>query len=513
MKIKIGVICFAIGFISLAAMGIARLVLQGWIDYLWIPFGLGFGGIILGLIFERRSIKEFMTVKTTKQGMSMGLAIVLFVIILTAINFIGVRNYKTWDFSQAQQNSISEQSKKVVSDLKEDLKVIFFYSESGEQKQIKEMFARLLRKYQDVSQKIKLEFYDVTRRPDIVEKYKAKPSTAIVEYKGRTTTVAKIDEQEITSGIVKVLNDKESIIYVTTGHGERTTQDEKNADGLFFMKKSLEGTRYTVKELNLLSEPNIPQDATAVIIAGPTQAFGDVQLKSLKEYFQRGGSLLLAFEQAENSNLNAVIKDLGLRFKNDYVVQVFETPFGTSLDPRRTVAQDFTDNAITKPFDKSQAVLLKLPGSLVKESSVEGITIEEFLKTGPQAVSFSNLDFLNGEIKNLPKASSTVAAMSVKGKWPNTVADAKEFNLVLFADADFMSNGFFAQSLNRMLVLNSVSYLAKEENLISIPPKDISKTEMKVSPTGKLVMIIGFLCIPILLLVSSVTFWVRRRYA
>jgi ABC-type uncharacterized transport system involved in gliding motility auxiliary subunit len=76
-----------------------------------------------------------------------------------------------------------------------------------------------------------------------------------------------------------------------------------------------------------------------------------------------------------------------------------------------------------------------------------------------------------------------------------------------------MSNGFFAQSLNRMLVLNSVSYLAKEENLISIPPKDISKTEMKVSPTGKLVMIIGFLCIPILLLVSSVTFWVRRRYA
>lgn len=513
MKIKAGIICFAIGFISLAAMGIARVVLQGWIDYLWIPFGLGFGGIILGLIFERKSIKEFMTVKTTKQGMSMGLVILLFIVILITINFIGVRKYKTWDFSQAQQNSISEQSQKIVSDLKEDLKVIFFYSDSGEQKQIKEMFARLLRKYQDVSQKVKLEFYDVTRRPDIVEKYKAKPSTAIIEYKGRTTTVAKIDEQEITSGIVKVMNDKESIIYVTTGHGERSAQDEKSADGLFFMKKSLEGTRYTVKELNLLSEPNIPQDATAVIVAGPTQAFSDVQLKTLKEYFIRGGSLLLAFEQSENSNLNAVIKDIGVEFKNNFVVQVFETPFGTSLDPRRTVAQDFGDHAITKPFDRSQAVLFKLPGSLIKSNNVNGITVEEFLKTGPQSVSFSNLDFLNGEVKDLPKASPTVAAISVKGKWPNSPADTKEFNLVLFADADFMSNGLFAQSLNRMLVLNSVSYLAKEDNLISIPPKDIAKTELKVTQTGKLIMIVGFLLIPIIMLISSVTIWVRRRYA
>ena len=47
-----------------------------------------------------------------------------------------------------------------------------------------------------------------------------------------------------------------------------------------------------------------------------------------------------------------------------------------------------------------------------------------------------------------------------------------ETRIVVFGDSDFASNGYLGIPGNRDLFLNSVNWLAQQENLISIRPRD-----------------------------------------
>ena len=63
---KWGKISYLVGGLSLLIMLVARLILQGWIDYLYIPFFLGLAAIVLALIVDYKFYLEFFTMKTTR---------------------------------------------------------------------------------------------------------------------------------------------------------------------------------------------------------------------------------------------------------------------------------------------------------------------------------------------------------------------------------------------------------------------------------------------------------------
>ena len=90
----------------------------------------------------------------------------------------------------------------------------------------------------------------------------------------------------------------------------------------------------------------------------------------------------------------------------------------------------------------------------------------------------------------------------------------KEFSLILAGDADFMSNQLLGQNLNRDLVLNSIAALVKEENLISITPKEVQVTQLTMTPNKWSFFILGFILpVPMLFLVIGIVLWLKRRNA
>ncbi|OYZ16371.1 MAG: hypothetical protein B7Y39_15700 [Bdellovibrio sp. 28-41-41] len=68
--------------------------------------------------------------------------------------------------------------------------------------------------------------------------------------------------------------------------------------------------------------------------------------------------------------------------------------------------------------------------------------------------------------------------------------------------------------MNKDLVSNSFSQLAKDDNLISISPKELTKTEIDPSQSKQAFFYFGIVIpLPIIMLISAIVIWYRRRNA
>lgn len=510
---KHGIVFLLISAVSLVCLFVLRLILGGWVNYLWIPLGLFLVFLVLGLWTARHLFREFFSVKTTKEGMSMGVMILMVLALLVAVNYLGASKNKTFDFSSEHVNSLSDQSTKLLKGLTDDLKVLYFYKRGAEDvEDNRRAFIDLIKKYQDQSSKVRLRFVEVNENPKLAEDYGVNKGSGVVfvEYKGRRSKIEKIDEQELTGAIVKVTREKDKKIFYTIGHHERDWEDAKDTNGLNVLKKLLEGNRYIVSPLNLNQVPEVPTDADLVIIAGPEQSFLDHEIQALENYLKRGGSVVVAFENKNDTGLSALTNKLGFKVGTQVVAQVMNTAIGKAVNPQVTPVSQFSDtNPITKPFGRGDFVVMRLPLPIQRGDVPAGLEFTDLAETDANSMAFKDTSF-SGEGKQGP---FTVGAL-VKGKFPGGDGNAKEFNLAVFGDADFLSNQLLYKNLNRDLALNTVAYLAKEENVISITPKEVDVTKLQITETQFYMFIFGFIIpLPLLLVAASGYLWYRRRYA
>ncbi|MFS4460907.1 GldG family protein [Bdellovibrio sp. HCB2-146] len=507
---KISKISFLFAGISLVSMSIVRYLLGEWVPFCWLALGLAIFFLALALIKDRVFFKEFFTMKTTKEGMSMGVLIILMIALLAVVNYLGVRHAKTWDFSVSQSNTLADQSIKLAKSLDSDLTVRFFYKKGVEgNEENRRLFRELIKKYQDQSPKVVLDFVEVNERPDVSKEYGVDKGSGVVfmDYKGRRTRVEKIDEQEFTSALVKVTREKNKTIYFTVGHGEMSLDEAKEGLGLKSLKTLLESSRYTVLPLPLSQNPKIPADADVIVIAGAIQGFQPFEITALEEYLKSGGSLFLAIESQNSAGLEKIVNKAGIQLQNDYIMNVVETKLGRGVNQGPVMGSTFSmSNKITKAFPKNEITLFRYPQALKTVDRVDGIQVDEIVKTSNEAMAFKSLS-VSAEG---PQGVYTLVD-EVTGTWPG---GTKPFSMIVAGDVDFLTNQLLYQNLNRDLVLNSIASLAKEENLISITPKEAQATQMFMTETKFGIFLFAFIIpLPILMLGASIGLWMRRRNA
>ncbi|MCS6838528.1 MAG: GldG family protein [Bdellovibrionaceae bacterium] len=507
---RLGKALWFIAGICLVSFAVVRFLLGTWVPFLWVSLGLSAVAIIAAFVVDHKFYREFFALRTTRQGMSMGAMILLVLVLLISINFLSTRYYKTFDFSLNQINTLSEQSIQLAKQLDDELKVIYFYEDGAEGVvQNKRAFIDLIRKYQDVSSHIKLEFVEVNERPDLAELYGIKKGTysVVLDYKGRRNVIEKIEEQEITSALAKVTRQKEKRIYVLAGHGEASLESAKDGRSLAVFKSLLEGNRYQVETLTFSQASRVPDDADVLMVWGPQQQFLDFEVKAIIDYLKKGGSLILGLEPWKPHQLGELLNTLGIKEGENVVVTVLDTPFGRAVNPEATRGTEFsTTSSITKPFSRNEMTVFRLPQSL---SKIEGKSFEysELVKTGSETLAFSSLNFNEAQAKKGP----FTLAFEIKGKLEGA---EKSFHAVVLGDEDIFLNRYLYLNLNRDLALNIVSALAKEENLISITPKEIQATQLNMTQTDFVLFIFALVIpLPVLFFILSGVQWFRRRNA
>jgi ABC-type uncharacterized transport system involved in gliding motility auxiliary subunit len=91
-------------------------------------------------------------------------------------------------------------------------------------------------------------------------------------------------------------------------------------------------------------------------------------------------------------------------------------------------------------------------------------------------------------------------------------APKPETRIVVFGDSDFVANQYLGIPGNRDLFLNAVNWLAQQENLISIRPRDPEDRRVTLtSDQERLIFWLTVVIIPGLILFAGVQAWWRRR--
>lgn len=523
----LGAVFFLFGLLSLL------LLLAGApTDLAWVWANIAIGLALLGgaLVTNFETIRERMSSgegrRIGKYGTSaIAQALILFVIV-GALGFLANRYTKRWDVSEAGVHSISDQTRKVLAQQTQPVEITAFYAK------LEQPNARvLLEKYQYVSDQVKVEYADPNQRPDLVERYGITPEKIgegmlFVQIGEESVQVEQPNEEKLTNAIVKLTRQGAKKVYFVTGHDERPAEG-KGADGKEGFARAADALRsenYQLETLNLETKAEVPEDADAVIVAGPTLPLRPGDAEKLDRYLARGGAMLAMVDPRANTDFGAVLSGWGVELGEDAVVDRLQSIFGQAMSP---LAVPSATHEITK--DMNEVTMFPMARTLTA-SQVEGASFAPIVAGGENAWGERDLDRLFGEgvaergdtdtpppvtigLAGTPKPSAAppAPAAPAEGEAP---ADPKQPRLVVLGDADFASNAAIDAYRNRDLFVNSVNWLLGDVESISIRPARSRASRLTLSAEQfTSIRSLALFVLPELIAVVGVWAWWSRRRA
>jgi ABC-type uncharacterized transport system involved in gliding motility auxiliary subunit len=492
--------------------------------------GLAIAGLVCTLLYilsQWREIGQAFSGRQARFGTVAAASVLVVFGILVAINYLSSRHNKRWDLTAAHQFSLSDQTKKVLQDLKEPVKIRVFARSDEFQR-----FRDRLDEYQYQSKQVSTEYIDPEKKPGVAQQLGVTAlNTVVFEYKGRNEKVNSDGEQELTNGLIKVIQGRQPKVYFTQGHGEKDTVSADRG-GYNAIVAGLTSGNFVVDKTVLAQAGKVPDDADVLIVAGPKTDFLPAEIDAVKAYLAKGGKLLvmldpvLKADQPQPAGLQALLKDWGIDADNDIVLDVSGMGRLLGTDESVPVAASYPAHPITENFNLMTAYPLARSMTPV-EGGVNGHTAQRLVETSRNSWGETNLKSLTGgqpakmDDDDKKGPVSLAAAVSASATLTITAKDAKkdgdnpkpaETRLVAFGDSDFASNGALGVSGNRDLFLNTINWLAQQENLIAIRPRDPEDRRITLTADQeRRIFYLTVLIIPGLVLLAGVQTWWRRR--
>ena len=491
--------------------------------------GLAYAGLAVTLLYaasQWRDIARSFQGRGAKYGSIALGGVLVFAAILVAINWIAQRQSKRWDLTETQQFSLSEQTRSIVSGLKNDLKIRVFHASQDSPRRYRDRFES----YEYLSKKVTTEYIDAEVNPAQAQKFEivALP-TIILEYDGRTQRATSPDEQAVTNALKKLIEGKTKKAYFVQGHNERDPDDASTNNGIKAAADLLLDENFEIGKVALLQTGKVPADATVLVIAGPTVDFAPQEAEIVGNYLKSGGKVLLMIDPPEKAgpvqadSMVALAKSWGVQVNNDLIVD----PQGQLVGANASVPVGLpSEHAITKGYRIFSAFSLARSVAPV-EGGTDGKFAQKVVETGAESWSESdvkglyetgrpNKDATKGD---KPGPLAVGAAVSAPAAAAPAAPDAPpaadgpkpESRLVVFGDSDFATNRWIRQLGNGDLFLNSVNWLAQQEDLIAIRPRDPEDRRIEMTLGAQWAVLIFFCAIPLLLFGNAVRVYWKRR--
>ena len=409
-----------------------------------------------------------------------------------------------------------------------------FYQEGAPEGQTAE---DLLDQYAYGSREFSFEFVDPDRFPGKARRYKITTyGTVVVETETREERITLADEQKLTNALLRVIRDEEKVIYFMTGHDEKST-DNHGKDGYSAAKEAIKDQNYAVRDILLMRAREVPADASVLIIAGPKNALFPEEISILKQFVDEGGHLLLLIDPETDTGLAAFLKSYGIEVGKNIIVDKLSRIFGADyLTP--VVSQYAGYHAITEDFESASFFPVACSIS-VAEDVPSHVQNTELAKTGPSSWAETDLAMLKEGRASFDKDKDTMGPIAVAvvstikekieeaekdqteeangdkpGESDDKKAGPRPARIVVFGDSDFAGNAYLNLSGNRDFFMNALSWLAEEEDLIAIRPKEELNQPVVLSHTqGRILFWTSVVLLPgAVLLFGIIVLRTRRSY-
>ncbi|MBR0519631.1 GldG family protein [bacterium] len=397
---------------------------------------------------------------------------IIVIVIVVISMMISYQYSKRWDLTKNKVNTLSQQSTDIVKNLQKPVNAYLFTEQLSRKKSIED----LLSMYEKAGRNFKYVTYDPAKTPQKAQEFgvTSDPSLYIEAEGGNRERISEPTEENITNAIARSLSVKEKIIYVLSGHGEATIDDNQKTDmkSLALLKESLEKEVYKVIPLLLKETGKIPEDASMIVIAGPTSKYFPKEIDIIENYLKNGGrALILTGNEFPKENKNFFDK-YGFEFEDGYIYDKSSSMLG--VDPSITVILAVTDSDITKGFQNLKDMyFMPLTSAFRYKEQIEGIDVLPVINTTSQCI------LKDSKQKNAEEEKSYTVGLTVERhvKGTDKVERLVVLGSSLMAGRTIISNG---QNLN--ILLNSVAWLTGEKNLIAIRPKDEIFEPLNLTP-------------------------------
>jgi ABC-type uncharacterized transport system involved in gliding motility auxiliary subunit len=271
-----------------------------------------------------------------------------------------------------------------------------------------------------------------------------------------------------------------------------------------------------VKAVNLATSNAIPEDCSAIIIAGPKTTFFPTESALLEKYVEAGGKVFFLLDPETDAGLEELLKKWKVGLDNDVVVDSSGLGQLLGMGPAAPLVTSYESHSITRDMSRVMTFFPMARSVRVLTDSGSAFNATVLFKTSESSWGEKNLkgneaQFNEGTDIKGPVNLGLISTKSVTsdGKTKNF---GKEARVVVIGDSDFAMNAYFRKAANGDLFLNTVSWLAEDEDLISIRPKSAeNRTVQMTQARGRALYWLAIVFMPLGVLVAGIMVWIRRR--
>jgi ABC-type uncharacterized transport system involved in gliding motility auxiliary subunit len=448
---------------------------------------------------------SFLKARQTRYGAFVALYLVVIIAIVIAANWLADHHDKTVDVTSNKQFTLSDETKKVTGNLKQYV-TIYYFGRSDSYDQARDMLDR----YKNLSSKIKIDYVDPDKKPDVARVEGATAMGDIVLDNGVKKETAKgLTEEELTGALVRVEKNGAKTVCFVNGDGEHTL-DDTGRDGYSTLKDALGKNNYKTDTISLIEKPDVPKTCSVVVVGGPKHDYLQPAIDALKNFIQGGGRVIFNFDpvlnlpeqkMGETPNLAALVEQWGITPNGDVILDLSSASrlFG-QISP---VVGSYEQHAITRVMGDN-ATVFPLARSLDVKSPAQ-----KLFSTSTDSYSLTNpkLPIKDSDLATAKKGPFTLGAVSTIGPGTN------QGRIVVVGSSTWVANNILSAPVaNRDLILNMMNWLTSDEDLISIRPKQPEDRRLNVTGSAMRIMFLtSVIFLPLIVIFSGVSVWWKRR--
>ena len=479
---------------------------------------------------EKKHIKKGINKKIMKNGSYSVILSVIFVVIIVVVNLIVdafPSTYTEIDVSDQQLFSIGDQTKDFLKELDKDV-TIYQIAQSGSED---EVVSKLLKKYEEASDHIKVETKDPVVNPKFTSEYtdeEVSSNSLIVVCEDRSKVVdynniyeSSIDyntysyttsgfdgEGQITSAISYVTSDNLPVLYTLDGHGEKSLDST--------LQEDIEKANIEIKSLNLLTEESVPEDADCLMINSPSTDISEEERDAIIEYLENGGKAMIFSDYTEGSmdNFDAVLENYGVERVDGIVIEGDAQHYAMQM-PYYLLPDVGSAEAVSDFSSQGYFILAPYAQGIRQLDNVrDTLTIESLLTTSDEAYSKTDLN-----TETLEKTDEDIdGPFDIGVSITEEVDDDKTTQIVYYSTANLMDSQInqMVAGGNEQMITESLNWMCStdETSTISIPSKSLEVSYLTVTAYDAAywkICVMGL--IPGVFLVVGFVVWLKRRKA
>ncbi|MGA0134376.1 MAG: DUF4350 domain-containing protein [Opitutales bacterium] len=323
-------------------------------------------------------------------------------------------------------------------------------------------------------------------------------------------------EEAVTAALIEVTENRAAVCYVTRGHGELGADDVSLARGLSQLSLLLRARNFDVRALDLSVSPEVPRDASMIIIAGPQAPFSPAETARLRGYLmERNGRVLALLEPGRAHGLDPMLDEWAV-FSPDVELQ--------EPDPgRRTVDGNIAlttlqEHPLTKILQEQD---LPLVAARLRPAKYDiGSALDSAREVLPLVFS-SAAAWGESEPERRPlkydedrdqKGPVPVIAVSERATGIKKGVGGTGGRLVVVGTSDIAANARLNLGGNRAFMVQCAAWLTDQNRAVSLPPRGTSAYQLTATTADFWALSLRFARVPtaVMAVGLAVSLWRRR---